>query len=80
MPAHAHHLMFAQPRAMSKKVSDEYTVPLCALHHRELHDAGNEQGWWQRQKIDPVPAALEMWEESKKTEGGRSEGVETKTG
>jgi DNA recombination protein Rad52 len=73
MPAHAHHLMFAQPRAMSKKVSDEYTVPLCALHHRELHDAGNEQGWWQRQKIDPVPAALEMWEESRKNDGRHRE-------
>ncbi len=32
-PSHAHHLRFAQPRAMGLKVSDEYTVPLCSGHH-----------------------------------------------
>lgn len=63
-PAHAHHLRFAQPRAMGKKVSDEYTVPLCALHHRELHDAGNEEAWWMRQKVDPMVAADDLWGQS----------------
>ena len=37
-----HHLRFAQPRALGLKVSDEFTVPLCRGHHRELHRAGNE--------------------------------------
>ena len=68
-PAHAHHLQFAQPRAMGKKVSDEYTVPLCALHHRELHDAGNEEAWWQRKKVDPVSAADDLWRQSRDVDG-----------
>jgi hypothetical protein len=37
MPAEAHHIRFAQPRALARKVSDEYTVPVCRLHHRDLH-------------------------------------------
>jgi DNA recombination protein Rad52 len=36
-PADPHHLRFAQPRAMGLKVSDEFTVPLCRTHHRQLH-------------------------------------------
>ena len=36
-PAEAHHIRFAQPRAVGRKVSDEYTVPVCRVHHRELH-------------------------------------------
>jgi hypothetical protein len=36
-PADAHHLRFAQPRALGRKVSDEFTVPVCRVHHRELH-------------------------------------------
>ena len=39
-PAEAHHLRFAQPRALGRKVSDEYTVPVCRLHHHGLHRAG----------------------------------------
>src|SRR5215471_9704293 len=36
-PADAHHLRFAQSPALARKVSDEFTVPLCRGHHRELH-------------------------------------------
>jgi len=64
-PAQAHHVRYTQPRAMSKKVSDEWTVPLCNLHHRELHDAGNEENWWQKVGIDPVPEAEKLWSESR---------------
>ncbi len=60
-PAHAHHLTFAQPRARSLKVSDEWTVPLCALHHRELHDHGNELAWWQTKAIEPIGIAQALW-------------------
>jgi hypothetical protein len=35
-PSDAHHLKFAQGRALGRKVSDEFTVPLCRTHHREL--------------------------------------------
>jgi hypothetical protein len=47
-PVHAHHLRFAQPKALGRKVSDEFTVPLCNLHHRELHNCSNEQAWWEQ--------------------------------
>ena len=42
-PSDPHHLRFAQPRAIGLKVSDEFTVPLCRGHHRQLHQAGNEE-------------------------------------
>jgi hypothetical protein len=41
-PCDAHHLRFAQSRALGRKVSDEFTVPLCRGHHRELHRHGDE--------------------------------------
>src|SRR5262249_6521375 len=44
-PSDPHHLRFAQPRAIGLKVSDEFTVPLCRVHHRQLHQAGNEESW-----------------------------------
>ena len=61
----AHHLTFAQSRAMGRKVSDEFTVPLCRNHHRKLHHFGSELAWWQAMKIDPVPVAQKLWEESR---------------
>ena len=60
-PTEAHHLRFAQPRALGRKVSDEYTVPVCRLHHRELHRYGDEVSWWAAVSIDPLPIALELW-------------------
>jgi len=60
-PADAHHLRFAQPRALSRKVSDEFTVPVCRVHHRELHRTGDEAAWWQGIKIDPLPIAHRLW-------------------
>jgi hypothetical protein len=63
--AQAHHLRFAQPKAMGRKVSDEYTVPLCSLHHRLLHQTGNEIAWWEYQGIDPMTVAAELWRQSR---------------
>lgn len=63
-PSDPHHLRFAQSRAMGRKVSDEFTVPLCRGHHRELHRSGDEAAWWQRQGIDPAVAARALWLES----------------
>ena len=60
-PSQAHHLRFAQPRAMGRKVSDEFTVPLCATHHHELHMRGNELEWWKDQQIEPLAIAEELW-------------------
>jgi hypothetical protein len=60
-PSDAHHLRFAQPRALGRKVSDEFTVPVCRLHHRELHRHGDEAAWWMGLNIDPVPVAFALW-------------------
>jgi len=62
-PSQAHHLRFAQLRALGRKVSDEWAVPLCNLHHRALHDAGNEETWWREQGIDARAEAERLWRE-----------------
>ena len=64
-PADPHHLRFAQVRALGRKVSDEFTVPLCRNHHREVHHSGNEAAWWHDMGIDPIEIARELWEESR---------------
>jgi len=64
-PCHAHHIRFAQPRGLSQKVSDEFVVPLCFLHHRSLHDSISEMAWWQGHGIDPLPTAARLWAESR---------------
>jgi hypothetical protein len=61
-PADAHHLRFAQPSALGRKVSDEFTVPLCRAHHSELHRHGREKVWWQCIGIDPLPVAHRLWQ------------------
>ena len=63
-PSDAHHVRFAQPTAMGRKVSDEFTVPLCRAHHREVHAEGKESAWWHDMGIDPLPIARELWVES----------------
>ena len=63
-PSDPHHLRFAQPRALGLKVSDEFTVPLCRGHHRQLHQAGNEVIWWENLKINALPVAKELWEQT----------------
>jgi hypothetical protein len=68
-PAQAHHLKFAQPRAMSMKVSDEYTVPLCNGHHDALHRTGDERAWWARHGIiEPLKFAARLWAASRNNE------------
>jgi hypothetical protein len=62
-PCDAHHLRFAQPRALGLKVSDEFTVPLCRDHHRQLHQAGNEVAWWHNLNIKPLSIAKSLWAE-----------------
>jgi hypothetical protein len=60
-PADAHHLRFAQPQALGRKVSDEFTVPLCRGHHREVHRCGHEATWWENVGIDPTVSARALW-------------------
>jgi hypothetical protein len=63
-PSEAHHIRFAQPRALGSKVSDEFTVPVCRLHHSEIHRNGDESLWWTKAGIDPLPAARTLWEQT----------------
>jgi ERF superfamily len=63
-PADAHHLRFAQSTTLGRKVSDEFTVPLCRGHHREIHRCGNESAWWKKVRIDPTVTARTLWLES----------------
>jgi hypothetical protein len=60
-PADAHHLRFTQARGMGLNVSDEFTVPLCRAHHRDVHSFGDEVGWWERRAIDPVATSRALW-------------------
>jgi hypothetical protein len=60
-PCDPHHLRFAQPRGLGQKVSDEFTVPLCRAHHRELHRAGREIDWWSTKSLDPLESARSLW-------------------
>jgi hypothetical protein len=64
-PSDAHHLRFAQRRALGRKVSDEFIVPLCRGHHREVHRCGNEPGWWKKTGIDPTFPARALWLETR---------------
>src|SRR5262249_39158093 len=64
-PSEPHHLRFAQPRAMGRKVSDEFAVPLCRIHHRLLHRVGNELTWWKEAGIDPLTAAVRLWKRTR---------------
>ena len=63
-PSDSHHLRFAQPRAIGLKVSDEFTVPLCRGHHRELHQVGSEEDWWAKYQIDALAMAKQLWEQN----------------
>jgi hypothetical protein len=60
-PSDPHHVKFAEQRTMGRKVGDRFTVPICRLHHRELHRRGNERAWWQKQAIDPLVVAASLW-------------------
>ena len=63
-PPDAHHLRFTQNRTLSRKVSDEFTVPLCRGHHREVHRSGEEAAWWEKAGIDPTINARALWLET----------------
>jgi hypothetical protein len=60
-PCDAHHLRFTQSRALGRKVSDEFTVPLCRGHHREVHRHGDEVKWWGKTGVDPTVTARTLW-------------------
>ena len=65
VPSDPHHLTFTQPRALGRRVSDEFIVPICRVHHRELHRSGDELARWRRLNIDPLPVALRLWQQTR---------------
>ena len=69
-PTQAHHVRFAQPRALAMKVSDEFTVPLCTTHHDQLHRSGDERAFWINNGVkEPLKHAARLWKLShQKTE------------
>src|SRR5262249_39626987 len=67
-PSEPHHMRFAQKLAFGRKVSDEFTVPLCRLHHLELHPSRNEPLWWKTARIDPLPIAQKLWQATRPQE------------
>jgi ERF superfamily len=64
-PSDPHHLRFMQPRAMGRRVSDEFAVPLCRTHHRALHRRGDETAWWMSVDLDPVAVAQRLWHQTR---------------
>jgi hypothetical protein len=60
-PSDPHHLGFTQPRALGRKVSDEFAVPLCRGHHRAVHRSRDEHAWWRQAGIDPIKVARRLW-------------------
>jgi hypothetical protein len=63
-PSDPHHLGFTQPRALGRKVSDEFAVPLCRGHHRAVHRSRDERAWWREAAIDPIKVARKLWKET----------------
>jgi hypothetical protein len=68
-PSDPHHLRYMQPRALGRKASDEFAVPLCRVHHRAAHRAGDERAWWKAAGIDPIKIARKLWTATREGEG-----------
>ena len=64
-PSDPHHLGFTQPRALGRKVSDEFAVPLCRGHHRAVHRSRDERAWWRQAGIDPIKVARRLWKQTR---------------
>jgi ERF superfamily protein len=79
-PADPHHLRFAEQPGLGSKVSDEFTVPLCRMHHRQVHWHGNERTWWEQQRLDPLPITAALWSKSRlRCEGASNSAENTDT-
>jgi hypothetical protein len=78
-PSHAHHIRYAQSRGLGLKVSDEFTVPLCATHHHQVHATGKEREWWQERDIDPLEVARDLWRESRAQHASKETPIESIT-
>lgn len=62
---HAHHLLSGPDlKARGEKASDANCIPLCFVHHDEVHWMGDEQAWAERHELDVVATAAEFWRRS----------------
>jgi ERF superfamily protein len=68
-PSDPHHLRYLQPRALGRRASDEFAVPLCRSHHRAVHRARDERAWWRSAGIDPDQVARKLWKDTRIDEG-----------
>jgi hypothetical protein len=68
-PSDPHHVRYVQPRALGRKSSDEFAVPLCRIHHRLVHRVGNESAWWKDVGIDPLEVAAKLWRRARADQG-----------
>jgi ERF superfamily len=68
-PSDPHHLRYLQPRALGRRASDEFAVPLCRVHHRAVHRARDERAWWRVAGIDPDQVARKLWKDTRIEEG-----------
>jgi hypothetical protein len=68
-PSDPHHLRYLQPRALGRRASDEFAVPLCRSHHRAVHRARDERTWWRAAGIDPDQVARKLWKDTRIEEG-----------
>ena len=68
-PSDAHHLRHVQPRALGRKASDEFAVPLCRPQHRAVHRVGDERARWQTAGVDALKAARKLWKHTRVNEG-----------
>jgi len=64
-PSDPHHLGFTQPRALGRKVSDEFAVPLCRGHHGAVHRSRDESAWWRQVGVEPIKVARRLWKETR---------------
>ena len=76
-PSDPHHLRFTQPRALGRKVSDEFVAPLCRIHHRAVHRVSDEPAWWKQAGIDPVRVARKLWRSTRLNEGSLRSSLRT---
>ena len=61
----AHHIREMRLRTGGVRISDKYVVPLCLVHHAELHR--HSRTFWAEQGINPVAwceATHAKWEAS----------------
>lgn len=58
---HAHHLLRAEGRGLSRKTADKWAIPLCPACHLLLHAAGDEEAWLTERGIDGRAVASALW-------------------